>query len=84
MKKSLSELELEAFLRPVGGETDDDDDRPPPPPPTMEDLLIPAAASQKPRGDPFANVCGDLGFAFGDRVSSPVSRLDKNAPSLFI
>ncbi|XP_073101996.1 bZIP transcription factor RISBZ4 isoform X2 [Elaeis guineensis] len=67
MKKSLSELELEAFLRPVGGETDDDDDRPPPPPPTMEDLLIPAAASQKPRGDPFANVCGDLGFAFGDR-----------------
>lgn len=72
MKKSLSELELEAFLRPVGGETDDDHHQPTPPPATMEDLLLPAAASQKPGGDTFADVCGDLGFAFGDRVSSPV------------
>ncbi|XP_008781733.1 bZIP transcription factor RISBZ4 isoform X2 [Phoenix dactylifera] len=66
MKRFASELDLEALLQPVGGETDDHH-RPQPPPAAIEDLLLPAAASQKPGGDPFADVCGDLGFPFGDR-----------------
>ncbi|OAY69474.1 Basic leucine zipper 9 [Ananas comosus] len=69
MKKSLSELVLEALLQPQEG---------------GEELLLRPSSENKPRGGgrgaaavPFANVCGgDLGFGFGadrDSISGSIN-----------